>query len=176
MSEAQNDIVLSPSAVSRAQQQLLASGVCLSPPSHSGALLILALWALVSFDSLCIPPPSLATRLWISEAMVRKALSTLSELLALVSRKGTLRDEARSCRGQRGRGKGRDQGGGRSPRARSVNNHRSINMLNHHSGKSTSLSNAVVQPFKIMNSNICTCVNSGYCGNESPQSLTLLMI
>lgn len=78
------------------QQQLLASCVCFSPPSHRGALLIFALWALACVESLCIPPPSLARRLWISEAMVRKDLSTFSELLALVSRKGILRDVARS--------------------------------------------------------------------------------
>ncbi len=36
--------------------------------------------------------------------MVKKALSTLSELLALVSRKEILRDEARSWREKRGGG------------------------------------------------------------------------
>lgn len=77
------------------QQQLLASCVCFSPPSHRGALLILAV--LASADSPSMPPPSLARRLWISEAMVRNALSTLSELFALVSKNGIFRDEARSC-------------------------------------------------------------------------------
>ncbi|TNN68718.1 hypothetical protein EYF80_021030 [Liparis tanakae] len=95
---------------SAAQQQLPACGVCFSPPSHRGALLILALGARASFDSPRIPPPpSLATRLWISEAMVRKARSTLSELLALVSRKGTLRAEASAD----GRGPQRAPEGGR---------------------------------------------------------------
>lgn len=80
------------------QQQFLSTWGRFSPSSHTGALLILGRWALDSVDGLDTPPaPSLARRIWISEAMVRNDISTFSELLALVSRNGIFRDEARSC-------------------------------------------------------------------------------
>ena len=57
--------------------------------------------------SACIPP-SLASRRWISDAMVRKARSTLSELRALVSMKGMWREEANSWEGERERERERE--------------------------------------------------------------------
>lgn len=63
------------------QQELASAAAGLSPPGQRGALLIFEPIFTVSFCTLSLP-----TLFWISEAMVRKAFSTLLAFLALVSR------------------------------------------------------------------------------------------